>query len=201
MFHFLKKLCDYIFPERDDHRIVRELNRVDFMKLISPRIENDFTYLLSFKDPFVRAVIHEAKFHHNEKAWSLLGEVIVSYLKHTSPETIIIPIPLSPKRLKERGYNQVEMAVRQGLKSLSDRHLRTDFLYRQKHTAPQTSLPRDERLKNLKDAFAVRNGSSIKDRNLIIIDDVATTGATLKAAEASLRPLHPSSITLLAFAH
>ncbi len=89
MFHFLKKLCDYIFPERDDHRIVRELNRVDFMKLISPRIENDFTYLLSFKDPFVRAVIHEAKFHHNEKAWSLLGEVIVSYLNthHQKPSS------------------------------------------------------------------------------------------------------------------
>lgn len=201
MFNLLTKLCDYVFPERSDHRIVRELEIDELKKLICPIVSSDFIYLLPFKDPRVRAIIHEAKFHHNEKAWVMLGEVLDLYFKHLSSEAIIVPIPLSSKRLRERGYNQVERSVRAGLKPSSMHRLRSDILFRKRHTLPQTSLPKEHRLRNVHDVFAVSCHDSVLDADIIVIDDVATTGATLKAAKAALLTHHPSKITLLAIAH
>lgn len=208
MLSLLFRLCEYVFRERDDHKIVRELSVENLKKHLCPTNHSDFVFLMPFGEPAVRAVIHEAKFQGNEKAWRLLGEILSNYLKHFPEETIIIPIPLSSARLRQRGYNQVtEVARRSGVMTSSKTpssslpRLRTDLLYRKRDTIPQTSLTRQERLKNVTDAFGVRNQPDISGAHIIVLDDVATTGATMKAAEATLRPLHPASITLLALAH
>ncbi|OGG41344.1 hypothetical protein A2837_02375 [Candidatus Kaiserbacteria bacterium RIFCSPHIGHO2_01_FULL_46_22] len=204
MLSLLSRLCEYVFPERHDHKIVRQLSNNDLRLHLNPTLHEDFVSLLPFNEPSVRATVHEAKFYGNEKAWQLLGEVLHSYLKHYPEESIIVPIPLSSARLKQRGFNQVEEIARTGLKSrqnLSHYRICSNLLYRKRDTVPQTSLSRQERLKNVTDAFGVRDTPDIRDTHIIVLDDVATTGATMKAAEASLRPLHPASITLLALAH
>lgn len=149
----------------------------------------------------VRATIHEAKFHHNEKAWRMLGEVLAAYLKHYQAGTVILPIPLSSQRQRERGYNQVTEVAKRAEKTLPYLALRTDILFRRQNTAPQTSLAKAERLSNVAGAFGARHQDHLSGRHFIILDDVATTGATLKAARASLAPHRPASITLLSLAH
>ncbi len=100
---------------------------------------------------------------------------------------IIIPIPLSKKRLRERGFNQSEIIAR----NLSDRmsvRMLPNVLYKKVHTETQVSIKdRKKRLANLKDTFAVKNAEMIQGKNIILVDDVTTTGATIREAGKTLR--------------
>ncbi len=194
------KFCEYVFPQRVEYRMVHDLEIDDLLFHLLPTTRDNIVSLLPFNEPIVRAVIHEAKFQHNEKAWGLLGEVLVQYLKHHDRDTVLIPIPLSETRRHKRKYNQVAEIAKCAQKLLVHQKLSSDALFRKRDTVPQTTLNRKERLKNVADAFGVRNILQIKNQNVIILDDVATTGATLKAAHMALEAHHPTSITLLSLA-
>ena len=186
----------WVFPERPDHRVVRELKSEDLIEVMSSVDRDGVVSLLPFNSPNVRPLMHEAKFHRNERAFQLLAEVLKRYLKDADEHTLIIPIPLSDKRRKERGYNQVEEVV----KRAAPHQLRNDILYRKRDTKPQTSLSRSDRLMNMIDAFGCRLDSNFEpDSHIILVDDVSTTGATLKSAAEALRPLNVS-LTLLSLA-
>lgn len=102
-------------------------------------------------------------------------------------EWMIIPIPLSKKRLRERGYNQTELLA----KNISDKTkipLMLDVLYKNRHTETQVSIKnKAERIENLKNAFSVRNRGLIRNKNIILVDDVTTTGTTIAEATKTLR--------------
>lgn len=104
----------------------------------------------------------------------------------SGPSWLIIPIPLSGKRFRQRGYNQSELMA----KFLSDKMsvmLATDVLYKIKETISQVEIKdREKRLKNLEGAFGVKNSEIIKDKNIILVDDITTTGATLSEAKKVL---------------
>lgn len=197
----LKLIIESIFPERSDHRVVRELSLDDLLLHLNPTEADGIIYLLPFSEPSVRATVHEAKFQHNEKAWFLLGEVLAKCLKYYPNETLLIPIPLSKKRQKKRKYNQVAEIAKKALFAASHIELLKGVLVRLRDTKPQTSLNQKERLSNMKDAFGVLHASSILNKNVIILDDVTTTGATLKAAKTALHQTKPASITLISLAH
>lgn len=199
----LLTVLSLILPERSDARTVRTLSDTELLSLAHPRTVDRTTALLPFSDPRVRACIHEAKFHENKRAFALLGAVLATHLA-SQTEQIIIPIPLSAKRRKERGYNQVANTVK-AARMHSSLHIYEDVLYKRIDTPPQTSLTKEERLKNVRDVFAIYDTEharqTIKDQHLILVDDVTTTGATLAAARAALTSLRPKSITCLALAH
>lgn len=201
MFSLILKWCEYVFPERPSHLLVRQASPEIFLELLSPTVHPDFISLFNFKEPLIRALVHEAKFHGNPKAWTLLSMALARYLKDFPEGSILLPIPLSKKRHRERGYNQVLKVAERALTYVPQMELDARSLFRSRDTAPQTSLSRKDRLKNIENAFQVRFDKNIHDRHLIILDDVATTGATLKAAKQALSPHSPASITLLALAH
>lgn len=201
MLWIINQFIENIFPERLDHKLVRSADIDDLKLLLDPAEHGEFISLFRFHDPLIRATIHEAKFQQNEKAWKMLGYALSQHLKHQPNGTIVIPIPLFAKRLKERGHNQVTSVMKEALKQLTNIELREDILYRARDTKPQTSLSRGERLKNVQGAFSVTEKADVSGRHVIILDDVATTGATMKEVRALLAPLSPASITLLALAH
>ncbi len=103
----------------------------------------------------------------------------------THAGSIVVPVPLHPSRLAERGYNQSALLSRRIARRLGSPSLPL-ALARTRDTSRQASLDRDERLTNVADAFLARRPSRLRDARVVVVDDVATTGATLHACEAAL---------------
>ena len=112
---------------------------------------------------------------------------------------VVVPVPLHPARLAERGYNQAAL-----LSAAAARELRAPLaaraLRRTRDTAQQARLDRARRLENVAGAFLVRAPADVRGRRVVLVDDVATTGATLEACGAALREAGATSVTALVVA-
>ncbi len=111
---------------------------------------------------------------------------------------IVIPMPLSPKRLRERGFNQALQLARHLAPDKTDAAL----LLRIRHTPPQTDLHRAQRLANVQHAFAIEplRVQALVGKRLVLVDDVMTSGASLHAAARVLRQAGASHVTALVLA-
>ena len=117
---------------------------------------------------------------------------------------LLIPIPISKKKLKKRGYNQTALIVKEILNNDANNYFSADFssLQKIKETPSQMSLrDRRKRLANLHDAFHVSNPEKIRGRNIILIDDITTTGATLAEARRALKYAGANKFICFAVAH
>ena len=153
----------------------------------------------------MRAALHEAKYHGNEKAFLLLAAALADYMRGEgasdfSARTCIIPVPLGKERRRERGYNQAEEVARRALEELGGIVVDTTLLTRARETASQVSLPRRDRLENMRGAFRAAHPAD-PAYTYIVLDDVLTTGATLQAAIDALRKAGAEHIVPLALAH
>lgn len=200
----LLNILEFIFPKTEDEKNIALCTRESFIKKLQPICVHSIFSLTPFADKEVRSAIHLNKFHENIYAQKLLRYILEQWLVQLpKTEYILIPIPLSQKRMTERGYNQVTNIARGTLKQLPNIKLRTDILKRSTHTVPQTSLSKKERMRNLKGAFSIKsaNCTAIRGKDIILLDDVTTTGTTLAEAKATLLPLKPASIICVALAH
>jgi len=138
----------------------------------------------------VRNVIRVSKYNQKEfyalKKLSATGAVFASKCGVTySPNTIVVPIPLSKERMRERGFNQSEVIAKEVGKEFN-LQVDTKLLVRQKATQAQAKLSRSERKQNLKDAFAIAPQKSIQNRTFVLVDDICTTGSTFLSAATTL---------------
>lgn len=207
MMHIWELLIDYIFPPSPEELLVRRATKEDILKEYYPSQRARVYFFCNYQRKLIRATITTAKFTHNIKAVSLLRILLVTWLEeHVNDDTILIPIPLHPKRERKRGYNQVTKVLEQI--SLPNIVTGKNILTRNRHTTPQTKLDKDARMKNLTDAFSV-NSNKLQNiltpniRRVIICDDVYTTGSTFKEARRVLVPHIPRNCELicLAWAH
>jgi ComF family protein len=201
-----KKILQYLFPSSDDEKIIENVLPEVLINSMQIRSTDEVNTLLQYSDKRVRSAIHLLKFHNHTHARKLLSAVLTAYLVQTlKREYIIIPVPLSKKRWRQRGYNQVTEIINGALPSLPLARKNEQILIRTHNTIPQTSLSREERLNNVREAFSTKNPQVAEQRlsgkHVVLVDDVMTTGATLKAARNALEPLCPASITCVALAH
>lgn len=122
-------------------------------------------------------------------------------------EPLLIPIPLSKKRLRERGYNQAQLLCDEILKISRERgnagfQTANKVLVKPEDTEHQARITeRRKRLRNLRGTFAVTGGEPIKGRNIILIDDILTTGATLSEARRVLKDAGARKVIAFTVAH
>lgn len=153
----------------------------------------------------VRSLLHGLKFQRRRGnaaplAWllSMADEAELGGLPLCG--AVAVPVPLSPERSEERGYNQVDLlfakwSAAQGLVWESG------SLIRLRPTAPQWELGREERAENMKGAFCVNAPAKIRDQNILLVDDIVTTGRTLEECAAALCEAGAASVHALALAH
>jgi ComF family protein len=137
-----------------------------------------------------RKSIHALKYKGNTRILNIFKQIINGISPQDLPPVhridVIVPIPMHRTRLRKRGFNQSGM-IASMLSEMFSKKAVENALSKTKSTPAQTSLNREERIINLKDSFAVRKSSSVKNRTVLLADDIMTTGATLEACAAELK--------------
>jgi ComF family protein len=134
----------------------------------------------------VRHAIHQLKYRHLKAMAAPLGYLLTEYLRsYPLPGEVLIPVPLHPRRLRERGYNQATLLAGE-VGKLTDLPVAEGLLLRKRDTITQArTASAIERRSNVHDAFICRQG--LHGERILLIDDVCTTGATLDACAAALK--------------
>ncbi len=154
----------------------------------------------------MRAAIHALKFQRRTAVATPLagllaerGGALVAAAVAGPPLDAVVPVPLHPARLAERGFNQAELLAAHCARAWG-RPLVTGALARVRPTRPQTELDAAARRANVSGAFAVRRPAAIAGRRLLLVDDVLTTGATVRAAAHALRAGGAATVGVLVLA-
>jgi ComF family protein len=143
----------------------------------------------------LKRAITQCKYHHQPAIGFYLGDLLgKSWLAQVpqTPNQRVIPIPLHPDRQRQRGFNQAEL-IAQGFCARTKIPLDKSLL-RVKATDAQFQLNPEDRQQNLTDAFQLRPRHQLRERSVILIDDIYTTGATITTASQALQQAGVSTI-------
>ncbi len=142
----------------------------------------------AYKDPLVREAIATLKYRYVRSIAPLLGELMLEqFMRHGLDERwwVMVPVPLNKRRLRQRGFNQSELLA-EALRAKTG--IPTEgALARGRATCPQVDLQGEDRKENVKDAFICIDPRAIEGRRVLLIDDVATTGSTLRECAKALK--------------
>lgn len=211
---FLSELFDFIYPktsviseewlaENNSNEFISESEEQSLRKISLDDIKNledklisdhSFSFLAFYENEDFSKIIYNLKYRGMKKLGVYLGEITGRELiKHIEEKDLgkfdlIIPVPLHKAKFRERGYNQSE-CIAKGIGNVISLEVRTDVLKRIRNTTSQTKLNKEGRYENIKDAFVLNDKiiNEIKDRRVIIVDDVVTTGSTLNEAIRTIR--------------
>jgi ComF family protein len=145
-------------------------------------------------DGVMRQAIHELKYRNLRALAVPLARLLHDYLANNPvPGEILVPVPLHRKRLRERGYNQSSLLARE-LGKLTNLPVVEDCLVRQQHAPPQARTASvNERQSNVAGAFTCYDGR-LRDKQVLLLDDVATSGATLNACAGAIKSAGAASV-------
>ncbi|WP_339658863.1 ComF family protein [uncultured Polaribacter sp.] len=166
-------------------------------------IEKAFSLLFYRKKGNTQKLIHDLKYKGNEEIGVLFGNWLGEILKENkefSAIDYIIPVPLHPKKLRERGYNQVTKFGQTVGKHLNITYLENSLI-RISSTKTQTFKARFERFNNIDTKFLLTDPSFFDHKNILLIDDVITTGATLEACAKEFLKSKNCTISILTIAY
>ena len=145
-------------------------------------------------DEVIRKAIHELKYRNLKAISPCLAELLADYLRSNPlPGEALVGVPLHPRRLRERGYNQSSLLAKE-LSRRIDLPVIEDCLIRVKQAQPQVrAVDVEERRRNVADAFVCRD-EKVSGKRIILIDDVCTSGATLESCAAALKNKGAASV-------
>ena len=194
--------CRVNLPETKQHR---ELLPGDHINKFAGRVP--IAFLASFvyftKGGIVQKLIHQIKYKGQKEAAKELagwyGYQLKTECDLVGDSDMIIGVPLHKSRLNQRGYNQADW-IAQGLSEALGVPARTDVLIRKRFKSSQTSKNRMARWDNVKTVFDVSDHREVADKNIILVDDVLTTGATIEACAVELLKAGCRSVGVLTIA-
>lgn len=191
---FLCKKCQKMLEAEAKFKIDKVDNQEYFFE----------NHLYIFKyEGIIRKLILNYKF--NEK--SFLYKTFVNFLlknekffKILKSYDTIIPVPVSSKRMNERGYNQSELIANDIVKQIAECECITDCLIKNKNIIEQSKLNKEQRKQNIQNVYQLKNKQIIKEKKILLIDDIYTTGSTVNECSKMLKIGQPEKIDVLVLA-
>lgn len=188
-------VLDAVFPISKEEEAVLSLRPEEAWKIL-PRARNFSTKeacsIFSYKDERMRKLVWALKYKKSRQAAAIGGfalHLILQVYSDVAGPILVIPMPITKQRRRERGFNQCELLA-DAVEACGSTDIRIirDLLIRARHKSRQTMKTRGERIESAHELFKVNERESIpKDQLVIVIDDVITTGSTMKEAIQALR--------------
>ncbi len=187
--------CKIELKKEEDANIIKRGEEIE------NKYFNELMYIFKYEGQ-IRNLILDYKF--NEKAYIYL--TFVNFLlnnrkifENIKTYDTIIPVPISKKRLKERGYNQSYLIAKE-IVSQTNLELVNNCLFKTKNIIEQSKLNKEDRVNNVKGVYALKNKQLIENKKILIIDDIYTTGSTVNECSKILRQGNPKEIGVLVLA-
>jgi len=206
-FSLITTLVDILFPLHQTAARIRTLTEHKVTKFYDPKEIEHGHALMPFKKRTVRDLIHALKYQKDTHARYLLLRIIENYLSELAEDTylfspdrkiVLIPMPISKESMRERGFNQITFLFEK-LELPENMEVNSNILKRVKNTKRQTKLPRKERLMNVAGSMEAK---ITEPKHLyIVVDDVTTTGSTLKETTRALTLAGACDVKTLAIAY
>ena len=155
-----------------------------------------------YSDPIAGLILRLKYNDDSQVATALAPYMAAAWLRENetvSPDTILVPVPLCKKREKSRGYNQALLLAKE-ISAMVPFPVSNDAIIRVKVTSPQKEMTVRERANNLKNAFVIKNAFSAKDKKIILVDDVFTSGSTVNECARILMQAGAKEVNVLVIA-
>jgi ComF family protein len=155
------------------------------------------------KDTIIQHLLHSIKYDNRKDAAVISGILIGKELKNLkafADVDYIFPIPLHPAKKIKRGYNQ-SLYICNGISEITGVETTENFLVRVKDTSTQTKKKRYERWENMEYGFEIVDAELLKNKHILLVDDVVTTGATIEACSLQLQKIEGIKLSVASIAH
>ena len=194
-------ICDRCMASlpRTEQAIVRDNITEMTLKGIQ-HMQKAAAFLFYEKDHPIQLMIHKMKYADQPQIGYILGRQAAlefQYADFFDEIDVIVPMPLHPKRLRERGYNQAEF-IAKGISDVTGIPVDTTHVTRVRNTPKQALQEGQERKTNVKEAFAVNHPEQMYHKHILIVDDLITTGETMRACIKAMRPFRGATFTVFA---
>ncbi len=192
--------CLFKLPKTDFHLDPENEVSRKFVRRVT--VTSAQAFLRFRKRGKVQKLIHKLKYEGYPEIGLLLGKLYGGQLREAdwiSDVDLIAPVPLHPKKLKTRGYNQSD-GFAEGLSEVLNIPWQADLLYRTQHNESQTRKDTLARIKGAEKKFALTAPDSVKNKHILLADDVLTTGATLESCAQTLLNEQARAVSLATIA-
>ena len=191
--------CLYTLHKIEPHH-KKEIEQIFWGKI---DIERAASFMYYRKGSPYNALMHKLKYKDAPEVGTRLAEMAAKELMDSgffNGITRIVPLPLSKKKLRKRGYNQSEY-IAMGLSDITGISVDTSLVKRDIANETQTHKNRDERWENVKDIFSVNGNVSLENEHILLVDDILTTGATICSCAATLQKECGCKISIFTLAY
>ena len=188
---FLCKKCEKILETEAIYGVDKTLDKYF----------NEHLYIFLYQG-IIRRIILKYKFQEEAYLYKTFVNFLLkneNFFEKIKKYDTIVPVPISRKRFKERGYNQSELIAKE-IACSSKLELETECLFKTKNIIEQSKLNKEERLKNIQGVYDLVNKGKLYKKKILLVDDIYTTGSTVNECARVLRKARPSKIGVFTLA-
>lgn len=190
--------CLILLPKTNFH--LQPDNRLEQFFAGRVPFERIAAYAYFLKGGSIQNIVHELKYNRNPEIGNFIGKLCGENIKDSdfaSSIDLLIPVPLHPKREKQREYNQ-SLEICKGISEITQIPVDSSTLIRTVNNQSQTKNSRFDRWKNVEDIFTLTNIESFQNKHILLVDDVITTGSTLESCAKEILKSEGVKISIFA---